>query len=126
MRKTPRVKLTQRLRPSFHCLVCSEVAAQSIEAPWTIPKILKAAFIREALAATTKERGPPLVFSPFRDWNFYYLREPIAWKPDDPASPLKPVQVPKGFRDGPDKHSASVLDIPAKTGAYAYAAIPRE
>lgn len=80
-------------------------------------------FMRGALAPT-KAVGEPVVVSPFAEWDYYYLREPIFWQPEpDHAESYQPVRVPKGFVTDLASIPRPFWSVLSPTAAYAYAAI---
>ena len=57
---------------------------------------MKAA-LGESLLTKKAPSGVPVV-SPFADWDYYYLRAPISWKPEPPnEQSFISVTVPRGF-----------------------------
>ena len=62
--------------------------------------------------------------SPFRDFDFYYLREPISWKPDASEAARYPlVIVPKGFVTDLASIPRAFWSALPPAANYAYAAI---
>jgi Protein of unknown function (DUF1353) len=83
----------------------------------------KKAFMQAALAAQ-REFGKPVPIVPFADWDYYYIVEPLEWKPEPAlAHAFERVVVPAGFVSDLTSTPRVFWSILPPSGAYAYPAI---
>jgi hypothetical protein len=83
----------------------------------------KTKFLKIALATPRDFEGEPVPLVPFADWDYYYTKGLIDWKPDDPAAPVPSVKVPSGFITDLTSVPRPFWVILPPQGLYAYPAI---